>query len=357
MKAAMGQAFRGRTLGVRYPLRRWSVPHQSPAHIALRLPSTVGIRYASTSVRRSSNMARNTALGTVIVATSLLAYLYITDVRSSILHRWLLVPVLRNIHEDGEAAHDAATRALSLAYPFGLHPRERFDTDEVGDLEIEVLGHRLCNPIGTSAGIDKGAEVPDQLLALGSAYVEVGGITPLPQEGNPKPRLFRLISQSALINRFGLNSDGADRVAMRLRKRLRRYAYSIGFGLDEEAEARVLNGEAGVPPGSLVKGKLLAVQIAKNKMTPDDDIEAITNDYVCCVERLGKFADVIVVNVSSVSVDLATYLGHLSIKQTAQHRKSARPPTSGAVGKDTEWCCGRDQKDQSQNDPEGNGKG
>lgn len=86
---------------------------------------------------------------------------------------------------------------------------------------------------------------------------------------------------------------------MRLRQRVREFAYSIGFGIDEAAERRVLDGEAGVPPGSLVDGKLMAVQVAKNKFTPDSDIEAVKRDYVYCVEALAKYADIVVVNVSS----------------------------------------------------------
>ena len=162
-----------------------------------------------------------------------------------------------------------------------------------------MFGHTLNNPIGTSAGIDKHADVPTPLLALGPAVIEVGGTTPNPQDGNPRPRVFRLPSQKALINRYGLNSEGADFVAMRLRQRVREFAYAMGYGIDEEAERKVLDGEAGVPPGSLTKGKLMAVQVAKNKITPDDDIEAIKRDYVYCVDALAKYADIIVVNVSS----------------------------------------------------------
>ena len=86
---------------------------------------------------------------------------------------------------------------------------------------------------------------------------------------------------------------------MRLRQRVREYAYATGFGIDDIGEQRVLDGEAGVPPGSLVDGKLMAVQIAKNKFTPDDDIEAVKEDYVYCCDALAKYADIIVVNVSS----------------------------------------------------------
>jgi dihydroorotate dehydrogenase len=157
----------------------------------------------------------------------------------------------------------------------------------------------LSNPIATSAGIDKHAQVPTPLLALGPAIVEVGGTTPLPQDGNPKPRVFRLPSQNALINRYGFNSEGADAVARRLRQRVRQFAYAMGFGTDGEAERRILDGEAGVPPGSLVPGRLMAVQISKNKQTPEKDIEAVVQDYVYCMQQLGKYADIIVVNVSS----------------------------------------------------------
>lgn len=137
------------------------------------------------------------------------------------------------------------------------------------------------------------------LFDIGPAVVEVGGTTPLPQDGNPKPRVFRLISQHAMINRYGLNSKGADHMAEVLKQRVVDFAYAAGFGEHEQAAQRVLDGEANVPPGSLVPGKLLAVQVAKNKLTPDGDIEAIKRDYVYCVDRLARYADILVVNVSS----------------------------------------------------------
>lgn len=121
----------------------------------------------------------------------------------------------------------------------------------------------------------------------------------MPQDGNQRPRVFRLPSQNAMINRYGLNSKGADHMAAILEQRVRDYAYNNGFGLHDTAEQRVLNGEAQVPPGSLQAGKLLAVQVAKNKATPDADIEAVKRDYVYCVDRVAKYADILVVNVSS----------------------------------------------------------
>jgi len=213
---------------------------------------------------------------------------------------------------DAEDAHQAGNRSLKALYTFGLHPRERGNPDANGDLRVEVFGHVLDNPIGTSAGLDKNAEIPDPVLALGPGLVEVGGITPLPQEGNPKPRVWRIPSQNAIINRYGLNSEGADSVALRLRQRLRKFAYDIGLGLDPEAEKRVLDGEAGVPPGSLTPGRLLAVQVAKQKDTPDQDIQAVARDYVYCVDQVAKYADILVVNVSSPNTP-----GLRSLQQTA----------------------------------------
>lgn len=78
-----------------------------------------------------------------------------------------------------------------------------------------------------------------------------------------------------------------------MRQRVRKYAHVTGFGIDE-----VLDGEAGVPPGSSIEGKLLAVQIAKNTTTPDDDTEAVKADYVYCVDAFSRYADIIAVNIS-----------------------------------------------------------
>ncbi|KAL8928790.1 MAG: hypothetical protein Q9208_001568 [Pyrenodesmia sp. 3 TL-2023] len=241
---------------------------------------------------------KNILLGSTIGLSLILGYYYVTDTRASV-HEWLVIPCLRYFYPDAEDAHEFGNRALKALYSFGIHPRERGNPDARGDLVIEVFGHTLQNPIGTSAGIDKHCDIPDALLAAGPAIIEIGGVTPQPQDGNPKPRVWRLPSQKALINRYGLNSNGADHVAMRLRQRVREYAYHMGWGIDDEAEQRILDGEAGVPPGSLQEGKLLAVQVAKNKWVADADVEAVKNDYVYCVDALARYADIIVVNVSS----------------------------------------------------------
>ncbi|KAI9783166.1 MAG: Dihydroorotate dehydrogenase (quinone), mitochondrial [Peltula sp. TS41687] len=251
-------------------------------------------RTASDLTRRLKNLV----YGTSVVLILTFGCFYGTDTRAGI-HQWVIPRSLRWIYDDAEEAHHAGKKALKTLHELGLHPRERGDPDSKGDLSVEVFGTTLQNPIGTSAGIDKDAEIPSALLGLGAAVVEVGGVTPYPQDGNAKPRVFRLPLQRALINRYGLNSEGAESMAMRLRERLRQFAYRMGYGIDQEAERTVLDGEAGVPPGSLVQGKLLAVQIAKNKFTPEEDLEAVRRDYVFCVEQLARYADIIVVNVSS----------------------------------------------------------
>ncbi|KAI4153486.1 MAG: hypothetical protein L6R39_001553 [Caloplaca ligustica] len=268
----------------------------------LRCASTTAAVAASTpqakDARSFPTRLKNLFLGTTIGFALILGYYYVTDTRASI-HEWLVIPCLRYFYPDAEDAHEFGNRALKALYSFGVHPRERGNPDAKGDLAIEVFGHVLQNPIGTSAGIDKHCDIPDALLAAGPAVVEIGGATPLPQEGNPKPRVWRIPSQKALINRYGLNSEGADHVAMRLRQRVREFAYHMGFGIDEEAEQSILDGKAGVPPGSLQPGKYLAVQVAKNKWTADEDIEAVKKDYVYCVDALARYADIVVVNVSS----------------------------------------------------------
>ena len=168
------------------------------------------IRHASTTTTAASSSTlvtrlKNLFLGTTISLTLLFGYLYITDVRAGV-HQWAVVPSLRWIYDDAEEAHEVGTASLKALYKWGLHPRERGNVPR--NLEVEVFGKTLASPIGTSAGIDKHAEIPDALFALGASIVEIGGATPYPQDGNPKPRVFRLPSQKALINRYGLNSEG-----------------------------------------------------------------------------------------------------------------------------------------------------
>lgn len=146
----------------------------------------------------------------------------------------MLFPFIRPaIHAlDPERAHRLSIEALKLA---PLPPLPAGDPS----LAIEVAGVRFPNPVGVAAGYDKDAEVPDALLGLGFGFVEVGSITPRPQEGNPKPRLFRLSEDRAVINRMGFNNAGADPAEQRLKRRKPRGVLGINIGANKDSADRV----------------------------------------------------------------------------------------------------------------------
>lgn len=127
------------------------------------------------------------------------------------LYRMLAWPVLRRI--EAEAAHRLSVLALKYM------PMPYIAPESDPALAITLFGQALAHPVGLAAGYDKHAEVPDALLGLGFSFVECGSITPQPQPGNPKPRLFRLEEDEAVINRFGFNSEGMEAAASRLRAR------------------------------------------------------------------------------------------------------------------------------------------
>lgn len=116
-------------------------------------------------VQRPSQI-RNILIASTIVLGAGLAYTEITDTRASV-HRWLAVPLVRAIWPDAEDAHEAGVRLLKELYLYGLHPRERGRPDDAKDLDTEVFGYTLVNPLGISSGLDKHGEIPTQLLALG----------------------------------------------------------------------------------------------------------------------------------------------------------------------------------------------
>lgn len=156
---------------------------------------------------------------------------------------------------DPEIAHRATISALKL----GLAPKGPPDTPV---LKTEICGLNLSNPIGMAAGFDKNAEVPTQLSAIGFGMVEVGTLTPRPQSGNPKPRLFRLPEVDGVINRLGFNNEGHDAAYRRLENRR-------------------------VPA-------ILGINIGANK-----DSEDFVADYVAGVDRFAPLADYFAVNISS----------------------------------------------------------
>jgi dihydroorotate dehydrogenase len=116
-------------------------------------------------VQRPSRI-KNILIASTILLAAGLGYNYITNTRASV-HRWLAVPLIRAVWPDAEDAHESGVRLLKELHRFGLHPRERGRLDDAKDLETEVFGYTLVNPLGISSGLDKHGEIPTQLLALG----------------------------------------------------------------------------------------------------------------------------------------------------------------------------------------------
>lgn len=250
-------------------------------------------RYASTQSSSAGGGFKVLLYGAATVVVAGAGYIYFTDTRSAF-HRFVVPPMLRTIFPDAEDAHHAGVSWMKLSYKLGLHTRERgraLASSDEPSLAVRVHNTTLDNPIGISAGLDKDAAIPDALFALGAGIVEVGGCTPKPQPGNARPRCWRTPTIDGMVNCYGLNSLGADAMARTLRERVRIYARSHGI-----TEEDVLSGRAGVPVGSLLPGRLLCVQVAKNKDTSEQDA---ASDYAFCASRLARYADVIVVNVSS----------------------------------------------------------
>ena len=197
-------------------------------------------------------------------------------------------PLLHRL--DTEQAHRltiGALRMMPMAAPPVADPR----------LAVNVFGVDFANPLGLAAGFDKNAEVPDAMLALGFGFTEIGTVTPEPQSGNPRPRLFRLVADEAVINRMGFNNDGHDAVLRRL-------------------EAR------GNRPG------IVGVNIGANKGSGDR-----IGDYVQGIEAFSHLASYFTVNISSPNTpglrglqsraELDRLLARLN---AARSRESRKPP-------------------------------
>ncbi len=165
---------------------------------------------------------------------------------------------------DPEDAHRLAIRLLQLV---PLPPAKRDDPR----LATRVFGLNFPTPIGIAAGFDKHAEVPDALLRAGFGFVEVGTVTPLPQPGNPRPRLFRLDADRAVINRLGFNSQGADVVLRRLAARAK-----------------------GVGKRGDTAGGIIGINVGANKDASDR-----VADYVGLIEKFAPVASYVTVNISS----------------------------------------------------------
>lgn len=164
-------------------------------------------------------------------------------------------------------------------------------------LERTLFGIRFPNPVGLAAGFDKDAKIYSELSNFGFGFVEIGTLTPKPQAGNPKRRLFRLKKDKGIINRMGFNNEGVDKAVMRLKKN---------------------------------RGIIIGGNIGKNKLTPND---RATDDYVICFEKLFPYVDYFVVNVSSPNTPNLRDLQEkkpltklLNTLQDYNHKKEAPKP-------------------------------
>ncbi len=168
----------------------------------------------------------------------------------------LLKPFILKI--DPEMAHDLAIKTLK----YNFLPEEIFKVENESILETKLFDTKIKNPIGLAAGFDKSAEVYNSLFKFGFGFIEVGTVTPKEQYGNPKPRVFRLEKDRALINRLGFNNDGLEKVSKRL-------------------QSNSPNGFLGVNIG------------------PNKDSENKIDDYLKCIKEIYSFANYITINISS----------------------------------------------------------
>src|SRR5581483_249526 len=180
--------------------------------------------------------------------------------------RRVMYPLIRELLFllDAESAHDFTTAQMQRLQSIPIVLAMIQKLCEPRTAKRELFGLTFRNPIGIAAGFDKNAVMMPFLAALGFGFIEVGTVTLHPQPGNPKPRMFRDPAKRAIINRLGFNNDGADAVAERLKRYVRR-----------------------VP---------LFVNIGKNRDVP---LEGAADAYAACATKLAPHADVVVINVSS----------------------------------------------------------
>ena len=181
---------------------------------------------------------------------------------SSTLYKFLIRPILFLI--DPERVHHISFKGMRFLSSLGLISLVRPSRLKDPKLQTEVFGIKFPNPVGLAAGFDKDAKLVDPLADLGFGFVEIGTLTPKPQPGNDKPRLFRLKKDSAVINRMGFNNGGVEAAVARLKKKK--------------------------------KNIIVGGNIGKNKVTPNENA---LDDYLICYHALKDIVDYFVVNVSS----------------------------------------------------------
>jgi dihydroorotate dehydrogenase len=185
------------------------------------------------------------------------------------MYQSIIKPLLFKL--DAEKAHHFTFRQIKRVFklPFASSFFKALFAEEDKILETKVFGLTFKNPVGLAAGFDKDAKLIDELANFGFGFIEIGTLTPLPQAGNPQPRLFRLPADQALINRMGFNNEGVAAAVERLKQQ------------------RLKNTH----PQLIIGGN-----IGKNKVTPNEDA---VKDYQICFDALFDYVDYFVVNVSS----------------------------------------------------------
>jgi dihydroorotate dehydrogenase len=162
---------------------------------------------------------------------------------------------------DPEAIHEMTIKGFKAT---GASPLNLFYKQNIVDKPVKAMGITFPNPVGLAAGLDKNGECINAFAAMGFGFVEIGTITPKPQPGNPKPRIFRLPQANAVINRMGFNNKGVDYLVDQVRK-------------------------------ANFKG-VLGINIGKNKDTPDENAK---DDYLICMRKVYSYATYITINISS----------------------------------------------------------
>ena len=161
---------------------------------------------------------------------------------------------------DPEVAHDFAIQSLKFNFVPNISNENKNDSL----FKTKLFGKDIDNPIGLAAGFDKNAEVFNSLFKLGFGFVEVGTITPEPQYGNPKPRVFRVFKENAVINRLGFNNKGVDHLVNNLKNRKYKGIVGVNIGANKTSEG-----------------------------------QQRINDYITCFNRVAEFSDYITINISS----------------------------------------------------------
>ena len=231
-----------------------------------------------------------------------------------------------------EAAHKISMTLLKLVCSIGFSRKFFSAIFKAHSIPTQQFGLTFRNPVGLGAGFDKNAEYLKELDVLGFGFVEIGTITPRPQPGNNKPRVFRLVEDKALINRMGFNNEGVNVVAERLKKWRKSQESKVKSQKSEVADSRLPTPDSRL---------LIGGNIGKNKITPNENA---WKDYEICFRALHPHVDFFIVNVSSPNTpglralqeksSLQKILTHL---QTLNKEFEIQKPILLKIAPDLEW--------------------